>query len=1222
MIARRSNRTPTLAVAARAAAAERATERRKTSPVRRWSRRAMVFVALLFGAMAVVGGAGAKPAMAWPWDDAANLPGIIVNFCGPADVPTLTTFGGSDNDMGLNLAQDAEEAKRYAELRKTVMPAEIPMDGSGYDRLKEAFPSGGDYDPVIKPTYDRYGFDTLRWTNFQQGCASIGFWSAWPVNFVFEWFVKVPSMWTMAFIHLAINHPLYDIFGALIQPFVSIFAAIFRPWVVVFAIMIGLPLVWAKTRGSMSKMVAAAVWIAFIMGSYLWITQNTSKVVTTANNFVTSFTSEAACQLMEAGVEGSSGTCSGAGGTAGINNALWRGIPYNTWMVGEVGDAQAARDRAAEADGRIGWSQAILNSLYIGTTASGEEDEAGKEIRRHADAWNKGSYGKNGDDTKTDMWTEHDQWKKVPFLTLVKFMCNDDEPDNGKDGNGDDENNRWSRSSCDAGEAGTASWIGYFRGDQYNQRLNAVFTGSVAGFMVLIALGFASLFVAYQKMLFFWILLWAPLWLAIGAIPQKREYAVKYAERAVAVIIYQCVGVLVVLFVAHSLAVLLFPPPGSNIPEIPTGHKPTAAILYFVTMITLYYPARKIGRAVVKNDTDIVRKTLDAPADAAKWTIKTTVKAAVVAGVAAATGGTSLGAAALSSGKAGAAATLLSSSGGKTGKLVASGLRLAEWRKKLGDLKGTADGQKRAEKAGAEALINQDPAKYGLQPGQRPTAAAMAKAVQDFRKAAKTHERGTLVEDQYNKAMQQQFAAHRRQRGEFHPLDPANPLNKDVDPGVLRARMLLAMNDKALDVVNSPKWGTGADLKARVDLSSDQIKLNANVTNDREAAQNLGGPNGILAQYNNNPGLMDPRHQATPALMKLMFAEPNPDSEQFKAAFREAASAVASYGVPNKVDAVWSVGQTAQDFSGMSVLGVMRQLDPNDSVQQRLNDAIAFSAASASIPADHPAFQVVNQYREALANPGVSAGEVNTLGLNVASAFQSDNPHLIQPSTLSRDLAESMEEAGRRFAQQAGTREGWGPPAGWSPSPSPEDQSRYQQSAVPSPPPVPDRPWSPVADPTAPPPPPPVPANPLAAWYADLPRDYPRPPASGFWSDFNPHSYRVDIAEAVRPLFERGISPTDQLRDELRRLQGDPYAVADTVRNLVDDHLRRLQASPPPPPPAPPPPPNPTRWRTDRDRTPEREDPGSDPHPNPGSYEGNSGRDTGPFGDSTWDSPS
>ncbi|GAB3856420.1 hypothetical protein [Dactylosporangium cerinum] len=902
MIALRANPTPTLAVVARAAAVERAAARRQTSAARRWTRRGMVFLAILFGALAFLGGAGATPAQAWPWDDVKNLPGIIINFCGPADVPELSTYSGLDNGFGLNTANDADEAKAYAEVRKTVMPGDIPMDGSGYERLKETYPGGGDNELVIHPTYDRYGFSALRWTNFQQGCASTGFWSAAPTNYVFDFLVKVPTILTMAGVRLALDNSLYDIFGALISPFVAVFAAIFRPWVVLFAILIGLPLVWVRTRGSVSKMLSAALWIAFIMGTFLWVTNNTSTVVKTANTFVTSFTSEAGCQLMAAGVEGSAGTCDGDGGSAGLNNALWRGIPYNTWMLGEVGDDQAGRDRAAEAEGRIGWSQAILNGLYVGTNDKGLPDAKGEDVLADAEAWNKATYGKNGDDTKTNLWTKEDQWKKVPFLTVVKFMCNDDEEDNGKDGNGDGENNRWSRSSCEAGKAGTAAWIGNFRGEHYDQRLVAAFTGGVASAAVFIALVFAALFVAYQKMMFFWILLWAPLWLAIGAIPQRREYAVKYAERAVAVVIYQCVGVLVVLFVANSLAVLLFPPPGSNVPDVPWALKPFAAILYFITMITLYFPARKIGTAVTKNDTEIVRKTLDAPSDAAKWTIKTTVKAAVVAGVAAATGGTSLGAAALASGKAGSAATLLSSAGGKTGKLVSSGLRLAEWRKNLGDLKGMADGRKRAEQAGAAALLKQDPAKYGLRPGQQPTKGAIAKAVSDFRSTAKAHERGSAAEEEYTKAMQQQFAGHRRKHGEYHPLDPANPANKDLDPGVLRARMLLSMKGQALDVVNSPKWGSGEDLKARLVLPSDQIKLNAGVTTDREAAQNLGGPSGILAQYDNNPGLMDPRHQATPALMKLMFTEANPDSEQFKQAFREATGAVAAYGVPNRVE--------------------------------------------------------------------------------------------------------------------------------------------------------------------------------------------------------------------------------------------------------------------------------------------------------------------------------
>lgn len=1192
IIALRANRTPTLAVAARVAAADRAAdraaERQQASPARRWARRAMVFVALVFASLAVLGGAGAKPAQAWPWDDVKNLPGIIINFCGPADVPELATYAGFDNGFGLNTPDDREEAQQYAEHRGTILAGDIPMDGSGYERLQKTFPGGGDYADVIHPTYDRYGFSALRWTNFQQGCASVGFWSAGPINWAFDFLVKLPTVLTMAGIRFALDNVLYDIFTTMISPFVKVFAAIFRPWVMVFAVLIGLPLVWMKTRGSVSKMLSAALWIAFVMGTFLWITNNTSTVVTTANNFVSSFTSDAACQLIEVDSPGGGGTCTADGGTAGLNNALWRGVPYDTWMLGEVGDDQATRDRAAEADGRIGWSQAILNGMYVGTKADGTVDDKGKDLLADVDAWNRGTYGKNGDDTKTNLWTKDDQWKKVPFLTVVKFICNDDEPANGSDGNGDDDNNRWSRNSCQAGKAGTASWVGYFRGEHYDHRLVAAFTGGVTALCIFITLELASLYVAYQKMLFYWILLWAPLWLAIGAIPQKRDFVLTYAERAFAVVIKQCVGLLTVLFVATAMSNLLYPPPGSNLPNIPASAKSLYAILFFLTMIALFYPARKIAKAVVKNDTEIVNKSLDAPSDAAKWTIKTTVKAGVVAGMAVATGGTSLGAAALASGKAGAAANLLSGAG-KTGKLASIGIRLAEWRKNLGDLKGQADGMKRAEQAGAAALIRQNPAKYGLRPGQAPTKEAMAQATQDHRKTAKAHERASLVDQEYTKAMQAQFQAHRRKHGEFHPLDPANPINKEADPGELRARMLRAMQGRALDVVNSPKWASGEDLKAKVILPSDQIKLGANVTSDKEAAQKLGGPDGILAQYNNNPGLLDPRHQATPALMKLMFAEANPNSESFKLAFREAVSAVGAYGVPNKVEAVWAVGQTAQDFSPAAVLGVMRPLSASDSAQHRLNDAIAFSAASASIPADHPAFEAVNRYREALANPGVSAGDVNALGFNVANAFQTDNPHLITPNRLTGDVLTGLDDAARRFAEQAGTRDGWAPVGGWAARPGPEpDPDSYRQPASARPAP---------ADPTSPP------DNrgwsdPSAAqsWRHVREPAPPMPPV-GYWAGFNEYEFRRDIVDALGPLMMHNIQPSRDLQRHLEDLAGDPYRLADDVARMVREQLRAHQESPPPHPPTPPPP----APRGSGDG------PDPDPSPDPGPYEGDDG---------------
>ncbi|MEV0133892.1 hypothetical protein AB0H83_36170 [Dactylosporangium sp. NPDC050688] len=943
MIALRSNRTPTLAVAARVAAAERAAARRQASPARRWLRRGMMFVAILFGMLAFLGGVGATPAQAGLVDDFNNKIADLSNWCDPENIKVATVYG-VDMSFGLNMPKDDADAARYAQLRKTVKPTKIVQNDSAYKRLQALYPPGGDNDLVIHPSYERYGFTALEWTNYQSGCGiSLGASSI--ASGIFEFLVKWPTMATMAGVKIALDNVLYDIFALLISPWIAAFTAIFKPWVAAIIIPVGLPLVWAKTRGSISKTLSAALWIGFCMGILLWLPNNTTKVVATANTFVADFTSNAACEMIKAGVNNQVGTfspgnCAG-GGSDGLNNALWRGIPYNTWMFGEVGDFQARADRAAEANNQIGWSQAILNGLYVGN------DPAGVQITADAYAWNNAGYG-IGDGTKTELWTEFDQWEKVPFLTVVKFMCNDTEEANDKKGNADDENNRWMKSTCDT-SGGTSEWIDNFRGERYNQRLAAAFTGGIAAFTVLFALGFAALFVAYQKMMFFWILLWAPLWLVIGMFPTRRDFVIRYGERAVGVIIYQCVGVLVVLFVSNSMAVLLYPTPGSGVPEVPWALKPFAAIIYFWTMITLYFPARKIGKAVTRNDTEIVNKSVDAPKTAAKWT----AKAAVVATAAVATGGTSLGAAAIKGGTAGKLATGLAEHGGKVGGLLGKGIQFADFAHKTRDIfKG--DGYDPASTTGKGRI------------------AALAKTFADHYKTTRRH----------------------------HPLDPANPSNKDVDPNLLYAGMLRTAKEQAFNFLNSPQFTDGTEIKAKVDLASADIMRrllhdpnnpHRTLTKQDVAALLQQNPRVLSAEYH-QPGQMDPRHPATAALLRLEFTPAS--ATEWREVFQEAVDAVGTYGLPDKISELYSVGDTAQDFSEISLLGVMRHRSPQLDMDERLADLAAFTAAAASIPRDHPAFDAVNDYRTALASPMMSDDVVNGLGRRVFDALMTENPQL------------------------------------------------------------------------------------------------------------------------------------------------------------------------------------------------------------------------------------
>jgi hypothetical protein len=967
-LARLRTPPPSLAVAARAASADRVAKRREASRKHRWMRRTFASLALMFAGMSFLGGVSA-PAQAGIIEDAKNLPGIILNMCQPVDLLPPVTFESGDTRYGLNDIESASDPEKMAASRKTVVPTDIQEDGgNGLDRLKKAYPAGGDNDYVISPSFQRYGFAGLRWTSIQYDCFSMAHVHTPISNIVFDYGVNVPSAMIMASLELALHSTLYDGFGALIQPFVGVFGAIFKPWVVIFAILIGLPLVWAQTRGSVSKMLSAALWIAFVMGTYLWITQHTSQVVTTANNFVSDFTAQAGCQLVNAGINGSGAQCVDDNGIDDLHNAIWRGIPYSAWQLGQVGDDQAYNDRELEGNGQIGWSQAILNGVYIGTDREGNDDEAGKKVRQVIERWNSASYGAYGGDTKPHEWTSQNDWKLVPMLTVVKFMCNDDEPDEDNDpnnddgdGNPDDENNRWSQDNCDATGAGTASWIGYVRGEHYNHRMIAAFMGCFAALASLLLVGGASAYTAYQKLQFFWRLLWITLWLAIGAIPQKRAFAISGIEGLVSCLIKQCIGVLLVLWFAFSLSTIMAPPVGSAVPDIPMGLKPFVMILFFFMMIMFILPLSTILKAAVKNDTSVVQKVNNAPADLSKATLKFTGKAAVVLGAAALTGGTSLGAAALAGGKGAAMAKTAAGlgkvlgGGGGTGKLVAQGIKLADFMKNGGSLMAELGGIKRATDAGARQLIKDNPQKYGVADPNNPSAAALKMATRDFNAMSKKTRNAETEKQAYEGMMSKQFDSYLASSGKFHDLDPRNPDRRT--PGQERADFYTRAKDQALLDADAPRWARPDDRSVHVARTGQQVVADMGVTTQAQAAANIQG---VVKQFGANAGVMDPDHPSFTPLARLMNSpDQNPDSEGYKALLSNAQASVARFGVPSEIGLIGATGQTAQDFDPVRMLSLIRPLpttgDPSGNWQDRFDQAMAVTSASAFIPVDHRA---------------------------------------------------------------------------------------------------------------------------------------------------------------------------------------------------------------------------------------------------------------------------
>ncbi len=989
---------PRLAAAVLTASPTRARSSRTSSRRGRIGRRAAIFV-LILGGLSVAFG-GTAHAISWPWDAASNFKATIVNFCGPENVPTPSSYKGVDQLAGLNGPTAANAA-----LRKTYIPSGYnPASTNAGQNLQAAF-NGPAAAPVVHPTYGRYGFDSLTWTNYGSGCFSNSYWFNSVSNLLLELTVKLPSMITMGILNFALNNVIYTAFAAIISPFIKVFAAIFQPWVAIFAVGIGVPLVWIKSKGSATKVLGAAGWIVLVMTLFFWLNDNTSRVVTTANNFVTSFSSSAACQINQAS-SGNQGGCAQDQGLGAVDQALWYAVPYQTWADGEVGTTQAQVDRAAEQTGQIGWSGAILNGLYVGTDANGNVDAQGQQVLHATGVWNNATYDQTGNTSKSHYWTTKDAtlnhqaiWQAQPFLTAVKFMCGDHSVANGGTGDPDPANNGWYPSYCNQDVPNPPSAISQmipnFQGQDYNNRITAAWVGWVASGATLLTCGAVAVYLALQKMAFYLILLFAPLFLAIGAFPdeKRRQFAVRYVEMFVANVMKQVVAVCVVLFVSYSMGQLL-----TNT-SIPLAVKPLAAICFFIALVVFALPLKRILSAAAKGDKEVIDRTFQMPGKIAK----TTAKLGVTAAAAAATGGASLGAAAGAAGAgagagagvgakaAGAAAKLGGSKGGvqgllkgarhmgitnnPLGKAIYNGVQLGAWKNDLKTNKAANEGRLQAKDQGIDLLARSNPGRYERANDGTLTPRGRERAGADYDSVVGGG--GDATSQARDAALNTFFANFKTRTGESHPYDPKRAGGAEGSFDELASRLL-----------NAPSWARDKAIHADTSLTSSAALARAGYANVEDASRAVPE---LVQSY--DLGQMDPRHPATPALLAVAHAEADTPAEQH--AIEQAVQAVLANGVPGEVSKVWSAGKTPIEFPVEAVVAAVPTLSAETTGDVRLEHAVKFNAIASLVPNDSEVVaDAVNRFREALADASQPWDAVNNLGEVMVQTFRDVDPTL------------------------------------------------------------------------------------------------------------------------------------------------------------------------------------------------------------------------------------
>lgn len=633
-------------------------------------------------------------AQAYPWDDMKdNITATVVNMCGPNDVPNQATYTNIDTMAGLN-AESPNDGYRATIKPDFSKDEKGGQGGNGMERLQRVYGEKGDV--IAKPTYERYGFSTLTWNNYGYKCNSPVLMMGPLANQALMSLVHVPMMIAMAVLNFVMDEALYTAFADLMHPFIGAMYEIFNPWIYVI-VPIGVGITWLTSKFSAQATLKAAGWGVLIMSVYLLMGSSTSKVVSWATNIVTEVSGSAACKMNAAanGGNADSGECDTDEPIKAVQQALWYGIPYQTWQLGQVGEYQAALDAEAEEKGEVGWGPALLNGQYVGVDESGAVDKTGRSVISATQAWNSGTYSPEGDGTKNQMWGKDNQWDAVPYLANIKMMC--DDRDNGDDEPGDDDNamRRWmysgatGSSKCDAAGAGTAAMVPHVQGNEYNKQMLVAMSGMVGAIAVSLTIVVAAVYLGFQKMMFFFLLFLAPVVLLVSAIGdrKRRPFAVRYAEIIGANLLKQITAVCIVLFVSYSMASLF----GSDtFGAIPWIMKPYAALLFFVALAFLAFPLKSMIQGAIKGDTSVIDKQATAPQRVAK----NTAKVAAVGTAALATGGIGLAAVGGVSGIAPAVAA----AGGKGAMMgkVGSGLGQA------GRVMGIGSKSGRAMRAGGQ----------------------------------------------------------------------------------------------------------------------------------------------------------------------------------------------------------------------------------------------------------------------------------------------------------------------------------------------------------------------------------------------------------------------------------------------------------------------------------------------------------------------------------------
>lgn len=1072
---------PALAGVALKAATERKRARNAASKPRLWARRSAVVAALSFGLMTLFGSAAQANMI---WDDTANAMSNVMNICRPVDSPPASVNAPL---LGSAKAPNSE----------TILPQFNSPDvgGDGLKRMEQALrearvESGGTSQPlnlvagVKDQGFNRYGYGSLQWDNYGSPCFTAGSVLNGPVNAMLSIAVNGPAQLLSALMNFALSNVFYDLFYGMVGGFMALFATVLSPWVLMIVLTGGIITIMIRSKGSLSRILQLGCWMLAILGIFFGMqTQGLGReIASLANNSVTQMSNLIACQLVTADTTTKNIQNTGGGGscgtidtikidpknpgatsgslkiTGGLDQAIWYAIPYQVWSMGAVGSEQYKTDHANEMNNQLSWSAALLNAKHVG------DDNLGREVKNHVTMWNQAGYGTAGDvqGLKIRLWTAPSDrgwdptnesgadsarvWNAVPYMGVVKALCNDTATGGQKDDNTKTDKTRYLPEFCDAAGA-NVGFINAFRGEYFWERGAAITSGALSILAVFIPLGAVFIYLMAQKTVFYFILLFAPIFLAIGAFPDEKRmgFAKKYFEFFIANLVKQIVAVCVVLFVMTGVSGVLT----SDV--VAWWMKPLGVVMFTNGLVFFAIPLATILKAAARGDSSIVEKTLTAPQRLAKTTAKVAGVAAIAAatmgvGAAAAGGLSAAGAAASGSGAVGAAAGAAGRVAAKkgAGTLLKSGVGLVKNgattminEVKAGGLKGAGENLTRMVKngeamrllrytglgsTGAGKLLRE-----GVGLSQLGLSFMNSKKVEDpaiTQGKANARELGmqALDKDDYvsgTKKYERDAGGRLTDFGrqtvkddydKFYAGDPDGEMAEGTSNAALaqfhRNYHKMTGEYLATDPKNPANGGkaptqqeTAETIVQAMPTSSWQTAVVPNVLKPGAAIFNeAGGADAVFSKVNNGETLskiyeaygsmanMDPTHAAAASMINLGFAMSGKDEAYKNDAYTEAMAMIQEHGIPDKVAGFSASRDFSENFNPATVLSQAPNLTSSSTPMERAAAAGLFTQAAMVVPAGSVIAPSVDALREALLDTNTSVEVINELKSALANS--------------------------------------------------------------------------------------------------------------------------------------------------------------------------------------------------------------------------------------------